>query len=157
MSDNPGAFEQTPKLSVHDNNIYRYEFDSRTRNLVLRTVFTVPKPNEFTDVWFLNVWCHHLEGILGGDIICDLCEWGLDYELKQYGDLFDRLKNQIGWPPVDWNKETLHETVARMNLRVWHINSSYGVDGFVIAKEMKMVTRDAEVPALTFPLEKSPG
>lgn len=40
MSDSPDAIAPPPKLSVHDNNIYNYEFDSRSRNLVLRTVFT---------------------------------------------------------------------------------------------------------------------
>ncbi|QIF03031.1 hypothetical protein [Roseimicrobium sp. ORNL1] len=153
MSDSQDAAASTPKLSVHDNNIYSYEFDSRSRNLVLRTVFKFTEPHEFTDVWFLDVWCHHLEGVLGGDIIERIVEWGLDYELKNFGDLFDRLKNQIGWPPVDWNKETLHEAVARLNLRVWHINPSYGMEGFVIAKEMRMVGREAEAPPLTPPLQ----
>lgn len=152
MSDSPESAGTTPKLSVHDNHLYKYEFDSRTSTLVLRTVFNV-EPNEFTDVWFLDVWCHHLEGVLGGDIIDRTAEWGLDYELKQFVDLFDRLKNQVGWPPVDWNKETFHEAVARRNLRVWHINSNYGVDGFVIAKEMRMFNRDAEAPRLTLPLQ----
>jgi hypothetical protein len=151
MSDNLDAAASAPKLSVHDNNIYSYEFDSRTRNLVLRTMFTAVEPNEFIDVWFLNVWCHHVEGILGGDIIERIAEWGLDYELKNFGDLFERLKYQVGWPPVDWNKETLPEAVARLNLRVWHINPSYGMEGFVIAKEMRMVDTGREAPRLLPP------
>jgi hypothetical protein len=47
--------------------------------------------------------------------------------------------------------------VARRELRVWNIGSSYGIAGFVIAKEMRMTSRDAEAPPLAFPLEKSAG
>jgi hypothetical protein len=156
MSDSPEVANPTPKLSVHDNNIYSYEFDSRTSTLVLRTVYHAHAIVEHTDVWFLDVWCHHFENILGGDIIFDIEDSTVDLELERYGDLFSRLRN-YGWPRVDWNKETLQEAVARRELRVWNIGSSYGIAGFVIAKEMRMTSRDAEAPPLAFPLEKSAG
>jgi hypothetical protein len=137
---------------IHDNNLYRYEFDARTATLVLRTHYQENDVvSEYTDVWFLDVWCHHLEGVLGDDILFGIDDWGLDVALENFGDLFDRLKEQVGWPPVDWRKESLHEAVARMNLHVWTIHSSYGLQGFVIAKEMRILSSKEEAPRLTVP------
>jgi hypothetical protein len=142
---------------IHDNNLYRYEFDARTSTLVLRTHYQENGVvSEHTDVWFENVWCHHIEGVLGHDILFGIDDWGLDVALKNFGDLFERLKTQVGWPPVDWRKETLHEAVARLGLRVWLIHSSYGVQGFVGAREMRTVSAAGESPALSFPVDKSP-
>lgn len=98
MSDSQDAAASAPKLSVHDNNIYGYEFDARTSTLVLRTHYKDSRvATEYTDVWFEDVWCHHLEGVLGHDILFGIDDdWGLDVMLDNFGDLFDRLKAQVG-------------------------------------------------------------
>ncbi|RBP46554.1 hypothetical protein DES53_102945 [Roseimicrobium gellanilyticum] len=154
MSDSPDATAPTSKLSVHDNELYRYEFDSRTSTLVLHTLFDALVPIEYTDVWFLGVWYHHLEEVLGKDIILDVEESSVDWTMKAFSTLFSQLQKD-GWPRLDWRTETLQEAVAKLKLRVWNISSSYGLSGFVIAKEMRMVSKSGQSPPLTFPLEQS--
>ena len=135
---------------VHDNHLYAYEFDSRTSTLILRTAYPHSDPPEFTDVWFLDVWCHHVECILGGDIIFDIDDSDLVTERTHFESLFDRLKNQ-GWPPIEKIGESFDAVILRHSLRVWHISSSYGIDGFVIARERRTVQNQSEAPQKLLP------
>ena len=133
-------------LSVHDNHLYKYEFDARTSRLVLRTRFLQSTPEEFTDVWFHEVWTHHIESVLGHDIIFDIEESEVSHELQSYGDLFARLERH-GWPPLE-RGDSLPSVIERQGLRIWNLHSSYGVSGFVVAKRMELVAA-AEAPCLT--------
>ena len=135
---------------VHDNNLYAYEFDSRTSVLVMRTMYPHADPREYTDVWFTGVWCHHLECVLGGDIIFDMEGSDLRREMEINPGLFERLKNQ-GWPRIEKRGETIDELIERRQLRVWHIQSSYGLDGFVIARERLTFQNQQEAPSRTMP------
>ncbi|WP_038158887.1 hypothetical protein [Verrucomicrobium sp. BvORR106] len=125
--------------SVHDNYLYGYEFDARTSTLVLRTCYPHNTPAEFTDVWFYDVWTHHVESVLGHDIIFDIEDSGIDQEVNSFGDLFKRLK-EYGWPRTEGAEDSLPDLVQRHGLKVWHIASSYGVAGFVVARSMVLAS-----------------
>ena len=135
---------------VHDNHLYAYEFDSRTSTLIMRTMYPHSVPPEFTDVWFTGVWCHHLECVLGHDIIFDMDGSDIQREVEMNPDLFERLKNH-GWPRTERLAETIFEVIDRLQLRVWHIHSSYGLDGFVVARERLTFQNQTETESRTLP------
>lgn len=123
--------------SVHDCHLYGYEFDARNSTLVLRTCRPHDEPAEFTEVWFHEVWTHHLECILGHDILQGVDEAEVAGVMGEFGDLFARLECH-GWPRRERADESLPEVVRRKGLRVWLLSSSYGVAGFVVAGRMVM-------------------
>ncbi|HRH98559.1 MAG TPA: hypothetical protein PLB55_21635 [Prosthecobacter sp.] len=108
-------------------------------------------PVEFTDVWFTDVWCHHLECVLGGDIIFDMDGSDLRREIETNPDLFDRLKHH-GWPKTEKMNESIEDVIERRQLSVWHILSSYGLDGFVIARERLTFENQQETPLRSLPI-----
>lgn len=133
-------FIPTPRVpSVHDNHLYGYEFDARTSTLVLRTRFPHTTPEEFTDVWFYGVWTHHIESVLGHDILFDIENSDVANELERFGDLFTRLECH-GWPKLEKLDDRLSDIVERHKLRIWHIASSYGISGFVVAYRIEKIT-----------------
>lgn len=136
--------------SVHDNYLYAYAYDARTSVLVLRTVYPHTQPEEFTDVWFTGVWTHHIESVLGNDIVFDVAESDAALEQKTFRSVFDRLKN-YGWPNTERAGETFADLVTRKQLRVWHLSSSYGAEGFVVAKDRMILHRESGSPGLEPP------
>ena len=136
---------------VHDNHLYAYEFDSRTSTLIMRTMYPHSDPPEFTDVWFADVWCHHLECVLGGDIIFDMDGSDLQREIETNPELFERLAKH-GWPQIEKLNDSIAEVIERRQLKVWHILSCYGIDGFVIARERMTFENQQETPSRVMPV-----
>jgi len=137
--------------SVHDNHLYGYEFDARSSTLVLRTCFPHATPEEFTDVWFYDVWTHHIESVLGHDILFDIEDSDVTNELDRFGDLFTRLECS-GWPRLEGADDRLSDIAHRHELRVWHISSSYGISGFVVARRIERIN-SAEYRRLDPPVQ----
>lgn len=125
-------------ISVHDNILLGYEVDSTTRKIVLHTEYPHSVTKEKTDVVFEGVRAYHFEGDLFSSIIFDVEETELEYVLNQNQGLLER-REKHGWPQ-GWErrKESLEEYLNRNGLRVYGLQCSYGLDGLVFAKSMKL-------------------
>lgn len=125
------------EISVHDNHLLGYEVDSTKGRIVFHTEYPHNEPKEKTDVIFEGVLAYHFEGDLFSSIIFDIEETKLEYALKQNVGLLER-REKHGWPQ-GWERknETLEEYLNRKELKVYGIQSSYGLDGLVFARSMK--------------------
>jgi hypothetical protein len=130
-------------LSIHDNTCSGYRFCGNTRRLVLETEYPSgsSKEGKKTDVIFEGVWCHHLESVQCGNIIFDIEPVDLSQVEQEFREVFERLKN-YGWPRLELREDSLPEIMERYGLTVHRIGSSYGMEGFVIAKSVHQLDRD---------------
>lgn len=132
--------EMKNEISVHDNFLLSYHVDAEDERIVFRTEYRDGSEIEKTDVTFEGVSAYHFEGDIFTSIIFDMEEMAPSSIYKQYEDLFDRKKN-YGWPK-NWKQkeESFEGYLTRLGLKSYWIQSSSGLDGFVIAKEMRKST-----------------
>jgi hypothetical protein len=136
------------ELSVHDNILYGYvvvsdQDQSRSYTITLYTEFLDRLPIEYTDIVFTGVVAHHFENELPNSILFDVEEADLGRVYEDDQELFERLKN-YGWPPYAYT--TVDELVATLKaeqIKAFAISASYGLDGWVWAKQMTKVRRDS--------------
>lgn len=120
------------EISVHDNRIISYTVYSDLREIRICTEFE----DEFTDVIFSDVEIYHFEGDNFRNIIFDIYEEDLTESYEQNSNLFSKLKN-YGWIKFTYNsKKDLILKVKEMNLKAFVIHSSFGLNGFVWAKNL---------------------
>jgi hypothetical protein len=128
-------------LSVHDNSCSGYRFDGEARRLTLETEYPEGCGREGkTDVTFEGVWCHHLESVQHGNIIFDIEVVDLSQLEQEFHGVFERLKNH-GWPRLETKQDSLPAIIERHQLKAYRIQSSYGMEGFVIAQSVRQVDR----------------
>jgi hypothetical protein len=125
-------------LSVHDNICRGYRFSGVRRQLVLETEYPCgsEKEGRQSDIIFEGVWCHHLESVQEGNIIFDIEEVSLGQVEHEFAGVFERLRN-YGWPRLENQDDSLAGLVRRHQLCVYRIGSSYGMEGFVVAKSVR--------------------
>ena len=125
------------QISVHDNILLGYDVDSQRKRIVFRTEYPHTEEKQKTDVIFEDVKAYHFEGDLFSTIIFDIEEIEPATAMKQIPEVFER-RAKHGWPQ-GWEKkkESFEEFASRLDLKAYWIQSSYGLDGFVLAKSMK--------------------
>ena len=134
-------------LSVHDNTCSGYRFSGVERQLVLETEYPCgsDKEGQRSDIVFDGVWCHHLESVQDGNIIFDIEEVDIAQVESEFRCVFDRLKN-YGWPHLETKNDTLPEIIERHDLIVYRIHTSYGLEGFVVAKSARQTNSEQAAP-----------
>lgn len=135
-------------LSVHDNTCAGYRFSGVDRQLILETEYPSgsEKEGQRSDIVFDEVWCHHLESVQEGNTIFDIEEVDLAQVENEFRDVFVRLKNH-GWPRLEKRNDTFSAVVERHQLSVYRIGSSYGLDGFVVAKSVRQTNSEQDAPS----------
>jgi hypothetical protein len=135
-------------LSVHDNTCSGYRFSGVDRQLILETEFPCgsEKEGQRSDIVFDGVWCHHLESAQEGNTIFDIEEVDLAQVENEFRGVFDRLRN-YGWPRLETKDDTLPAVVERHQLSVYRIGSSYGIEGFVVAKSVRQTNSEQDAPS----------
>lgn len=125
--------------SVHDNLILSYTVEQEPRRNTLRTVYEDSETNEYTDIIFSGVVAYHFEGDTFGTILFDIIETDLSRLYDDYESLF-RLRKNYGWPVLDYGSpQELLERFQRRGVKAFLIRPSLGMDGFVLATEMKIL------------------
>lgn len=117
------------EASIHDNHILSYTVDCQGRQIILCTVYPHAEPPERTNIIFLGVVAHHFERGDMVTILFDVQEVSPEQVYADYGDMFERNKD-YGWPEAQRDTEAV---------KGFLISSSYGLEGFVLAQEMRLV------------------
>ncbi len=136
------------KVSVHDNIVLSYEVNCREQRIVMRTCFKVGTPPfEHTDVVFEGVCAYKFQDdwLDRGNILFNV-------ERVELKALVDRYEEDLlagwryGWPPVGSFKTIpqLIERLEALQAAAFEISASCGLCGFVLARTMQFVPRDAE-------------
>ncbi|HHR2582198.1 TPA: hypothetical protein ACSY4C_00310 [Listeria monocytogenes] len=126
---------------VHDNIIKSYQVDFENEQLRLRTEYSyVDKVNENTDIIFESYLAHLFENEQKDSIIFDIeeCTPTLFYEQNQ--ELIEKNRNYC-WP-ISYHttntKKELVKFIHKNGYKVFEISSSYGLCGWVLAKDMQV-------------------
>jgi len=125
-------------VNVHDNEIISYEVDLKNHKITLHTIQN--NCPSITSVEFGNVLAHLFETQLEGSIILDIKEYDLDQFFKDNHKLLIRQKS-YAWPVVFDSLEELSNKLHREKYRYYIISSSYGLNGWILAKHISICDR----------------
>ena len=126
--------------SLHDNNIYSIEIRCEKKTILLHTEFLEGEVPEYTDVIFNDVIWHQFQHILEGNILFDIEEWPPDNFFKEYKETLNTI-SRYGFP-LDFNTgQEFCDVLSKKNMKIFVINSSYGLSGWLIAENMKLLPR----------------
>jgi hypothetical protein len=139
-------------ISVHDNHVYGFAVSFPRQRCVLHTKFPQEgKLPEFTDVVFEGVVAIQLDDIcLTQSILGEIYE----REPSEFFDAFEAVfkveekwnnKFSYLWLPFKYDdKNGFISSVIERSLRCFEIDSSWGLNGFVIASACTRVLRESE-------------
>jgi|GEM_PF-284770 len=127
---------------VHDNIIKSYCVDFEAESLVMKTEFYnhTDKNIENTHIVFTGYMTHIFDNETKNSIIFDIEEYPLHLFLERESELLKDKKN-YGWPIVYKTKNELVEFLQTHNYKIFEVASSYGLCGWVLAKEMDIVVQ----------------
>jgi hypothetical protein len=132
--------------SVHDNFLAGYEVHCDRQAIRLRTEFRDKgEPYELTDVLFSGVEAYEFHHDNFGNIIFDVAEVSLEKLVGDLAEHFAEGHRQSGWPHF-WRDSAAAalEYLQQHSIRAFELRSSYGMRGWVLAKEMQKVSRNAK-------------
>jgi hypothetical protein len=124
--------------SIHDNQLVSCEVQYEKRTITLRTEYRVEnKPTEFTNVVFEGVQGYNFENDAFGNIILDLATVSVEYLLTAYGPQIAESYRMAGSPGT-WaaNLDSAPDYLRGQGIKGFVLSSSYGLSGWVLAKEM---------------------
>ena len=119
--------------NLHDNRILRYcaDFECHTLHIV-----TLSETGESISVRFTGLLAHWFENVIQDNILFGMDEITVDGFFEQYKDLLD---GTIPYSfPACCSIEELRERMDREHIRVFVIDSSLGLCGFVLAQEVEL-------------------
>jgi hypothetical protein len=135
--------------SIHDNLLVSYEVRCEERIITLRTEYRGKnKPTEFSNVVLSGVQGYHFENDAFGNIIFGLEAVPLEWFLKEYGAQILESYRMAGAPGV-WagNFASAPEYLREQGIKAFILSSSYGLSGWILAKEVSMFQAERVDPA----------
>jgi hypothetical protein len=139
-------------ISVHDNHIYGFAASSTKQRFVLHTKFPLENQAwEFTDVVFDGVVAMRIDDIcMSQSILGEVYEKSATVFFDTFEDVLKveekwGIKHSYLWLPFKYiNKEDFIEKIQANSLLCFEVDSSWGLNGFVIAKCCTRISRDSE-------------
>lgn len=118
---------------LHDNRVLRYcaDFEAHTLHLDTQT-----EAGEKVSVRFTGLLAHWFENVIQDNILFGMDEISVDGFLEKYKDLLAH-SLQYGFPACCSGEELL-ERMTQEKIRVFVIDSSLGLCGFVLAQEVEL-------------------
>ena len=127
--------------SLHDSLLTGYTVDGTARTVVLRT-----EPHQgdgiSAEVKFSGVVAYHFEGDCLQNIIFEITEVPPESVVGDGAAAEERFR-QRGWPR-GWEpgREDLAQFLRRQGCRCFELSSSYGISGWIAAREMDVLRAD---------------
>ena len=123
--------------SIHDSLLTGYVVDGRERSV---TLHTEPHPgggDAFIDVVFRGVVAYHFEADCFENIVSEIIQVDPGRVVGD-GAGFAERHRMCGWPP-EWNPsvETAELFLVRAGARVFELQCSYGMAGWIAAKSIQ--------------------
>ena len=134
-------------LSVHDNLLVSYEVQCETRTITLRTEYRLPdKPTEFTNVIFEGVQGYCFQNDAFGNIIFGVEPVPVEHLLTEFGTEIAE-SYRTGGSPGPWaaNLESASEYLRERGIKGFILSPSYGLSGWVLAKEISVLSAEQGV------------
>jgi hypothetical protein len=139
-------------ISVHDNHVYGFATSFTKQRFTLHTKFPREKQEtEFTDVVFNGVVAMQLDDIcLTQSILGEIYEKSAAEFFQAFENVFkveEKWGNKFSYLWLPFKYEGKEDFVAKISehfLVCFEIESSWGLNGFVIAKNCARISRDCE-------------
>jgi len=126
---------------VHDNVIRSYSLDFEAETLTMKTLYHTDSVFEKTDVIFRGYLAHVFENETKGSIIFDIEEYPLNLFLKNERTLLAK-KKKYAWPFYYQAETEFVGFFQAHGYKIFEIRSSYGLCGFVFAKQMEINVKE---------------
>ena len=131
MSDVIASFGE-----IHDAQIRSYQVSFAEKKLEMNVGWNGSE--ESMDVISSGLLAHHFENVIESNILFDIEEVSLSFFLKKHGEFLTR-KLLYGFPMNRNDCRSLEQLEAYLReYRFFQIDSSLGLTGFVIAKEISI-------------------
>jgi hypothetical protein len=145
---------------MHDSLIIGYEVDGMARRLVLHTEWrgggsAIPANSvvERSDAIFEGLEAYVLRNDVladdrNGNIIYSIKPLPLEPEVQRRWSEFEASSRQSAWPSF-WqdNEAKMRERIAQLardGVKWFELSSSYGMDGWIIARSMTLLDADSD-------------
>ncbi|MFC6648743.1 MULTISPECIES: hypothetical protein [Paenibacillus] len=119
--------------NIHDNEIVSYTVDLQKSKITFQTLGgkdnSVPVMIEFIDVL-----AHRFETQLQGSILLDISQFEISSFVKDNKELLEKQKD-FAWPMYYEKRADFLEYLLHENYNYYVISASYGLNGWVVAKE----------------------
>lgn len=119
---------------VHDNEINSYIVNLKKHEIIISTTNS---HNNDVDIIFKNVLTHKFETVMENSIIFDIEKLNGIEMIRQNDILLEETK-EFDWPICYNQIEDLAEKLKYDNYYYYIISSTYGLSGWVVAKEMEI-------------------
>ena len=125
---------------LHDSRVLRYcaDFEAHTLHMDTQT-----ESGEKISVHFTGLLAHWFENVIQDNILFGMDEITVDGFFEQYKDLLDGTI-PYGFPAC-CGIEELRERMDREHIRVFVIDASLGLCGFVLAQEVELQCRSLPI------------
>ncbi|WP_427051615.1 hypothetical protein [Paenibacillus sp. TC-CSREp1] len=123
-------------ISVHDNEVISYEVNLKDKYIVVHT----ENRGEAVKIDFKHVMAHLFEEHLCGSILLDITEYEMNRFIDEHKEVFEKHK-PYGWPINYESIDELTEVLTQEQYKCYIISSSYGFNGWVLAKELNMTKK----------------
>ncbi len=118
----------------HDSKVLNYQVNFEC--LILE-VYVENEQNEQRKVIFEDFFMFHFEDQLPNSILLDIVEDDIDMFCRENNDLLEKGKDYYWGIDYD-NFQQLNNHLKDNNYRYFKIQSSYGLNGWVLAKELSL-------------------
>lgn len=139
--------------SFHDDYVAGYEVDCDGRQIKLhiRPGVSDAKQARVTTVVFTGVEGYHFENDAFGNIILDLVAVPMTWFISQYRDELAESSRYGALGAWASDLEAAPRVLTEQGIQTFVLSSSYGLSGWVLAREAFVVPRNAAVPSASAP------
>ncbi|MFC5452331.1 hypothetical protein [Paenibacillus aestuarii] len=125
-------------ISVHDNEVVSYEVNLKDHYIVINTEYREIE----VKIRFTEVMAHLFEDHLHGSILLDIDNHEIDQFIEGNIEILEKHKPYC-WPAYYKTISELREKLIKEQYKYYVIYSSYGFNGWVIAKDIQILKSEA--------------
>ena len=134
---------------IHDSIIQSYKVDFEAEALIINATYFMGEILEKLEVSFEGYLAHAFENEMKGSIVFDIQECPLDLFFKRESALV-RERKSFGWPISYETENELIKFLQTHKYKAFEISSSYGLCGWVFAKQMNVVDEHVNLALESF-------
>ncbi len=125
---------------MHDDCIVAYSVNLEEKNIVIQTYNSTKKRQG--KIYFFEVLTHLFKGTIDYNILLDIQECDISFFYNDNKEEIIKMKD-YGWPIVYQTEQELIDFLGANEYKYIKICSSYGMDGWILAKSYKIEERNS--------------
>lgn len=125
---------------MHDDCIVAYSVNLEEKNIVIQTYNSMKKRQG--KIYFFEVLTHLFKGTIDYNILLDIQECDISFFYNDNKEQIIKMKD-YGWPIVYQTEQELIDFLRANEYKYIKICSSYGMDGWILAKSYKIEERNS--------------